>query len=64
MIMSSVSLNELAEPEILEQGTVKYPVFSVIEPSILNRAKSLASSLFDILKKPLIVEVESSIVLR
>ena len=62
--MSSLLLNEFAEPEILEQGTVKYPVFSVIFPSILNRAKSVASVLFDILKKPLIVDDESSIVLR
>ena len=35
-------------------------MFSVILPSILNKAKSLESSLFDILKKPLIDDVESS----
>ena len=62
--MSSLLLNEFAEPEILEQGTVKYPVFSVIFPSMLNKAKSLESSLFDILKKPLIDDDESSMVLR
>ena len=63
MIISSLSLNELALPERYDPFTLKYPLASVID-DILNKAKSSASSLFDILKCPLIVESESSIVLK
>jgi hypothetical protein len=63
MITSSLLENEEAEPETYEQETVKYPVSSVT-PEIVKRAKSVESALFEILKWPLMVLVESSIVRR
>jgi hypothetical protein len=62
-IISSTLLNEVA-PEILVQGILKYPVASVLAPSIVKMAKSSAFSLLETLKCPLIVDVESSIVLK
>jgi len=41
--------NDVALPETYEELTSKYPVFSVTE-EIVNRAKSEASSRFEILK--------------
>jgi hypothetical protein len=48
-MISSALLNEVA-PEILVQGTLKYPVASVIEPSMVKTAKSSAFRRFDTLK--------------
>jgi hypothetical protein len=63
IIISSALSNAEAEPDTYEELTTKYPVSSLIE-DIVNIAKSLGSNLFDILKWPLIVEVESSMVLK
>jgi hypothetical protein len=48
IITSSLLLNEV-EPEIYEDGTLKYPVASVIEPVIVNNAKSSAFKRLEIL---------------
>ena len=61
MTISSLLLKEFAEPETYEEITSKYPDCSVIE-EIVKRAKSFEFKRFEILKCPLIVEVESSIV--
>jgi hypothetical protein len=58
---SSPLLNPEAEPETYDTETSKNPVSSVSE-EIVNKAKSEESALFEILKWPLIVDVESSIV--
>jgi hypothetical protein len=63
MITSSLLVNEDAEPDTYEHATEKKPVCSVTD-EIVKIAKSLASSLFEILKWPLMVLVESSMVLR
>jgi hypothetical protein len=46
---SSLLLNDVEGPETNEQATVKYPVSSVVL-EIVNNAKSVASSLLEILK--------------
>jgi len=61
MITSSALENEEAEPETYAQSTAKYPVSSVME-EIVNNAKSAESALLEILKWPLMVLVESSMV--
>ena len=61
MMTSSLLLNDVAEPETYEQKTSKNPVSSTVL-EIVNSAKSVESALFEILKWPLIVDVESSIV--
>jgi hypothetical protein len=48
--MSSLLLKEFADPDILEQGTLKYPDASVIDPVIVNRAKSSALRRLETLK--------------
>ena len=60
---SSASEKEEAEPLTDAHETLKYPVASVTE-LIVKSLKSLASKRLLILKCPLIVEVESSIVLK
>jgi hypothetical protein len=63
--MTSSSAEKLeARPLTNEQGTLKYPVDSVETAVIAKNAKSFASSLFEILKWPLMRLVESSMVLR
>tara|TARA_B100001939_G_scaffold72671_1_gene60881 strand:- start:2377 stop:2553 length:177 start_codon:yes stop_codon:yes gene_type:complete len=50
IITSSLLEKDVAEPDILEQGTLKYPVASVIAPSMVKIAKSSAFNLLEILK--------------
>jgi hypothetical protein len=49
-MMSSLLLKEFADPDILEQGTLKYPVASVIDPLMVNKAKSSALRRLETLK--------------
>jgi hypothetical protein len=50
IITSSLLEKDVAEPDILEHGTLKYPVASVIAPSMVKIAKSSAFNLLEILK--------------
>jgi hypothetical protein len=50
IIQSSALSKEVADPDILEQGTLKYPDASVIDPVIVNRAKSSAFKRLETLK--------------
>jgi len=63
MMTSSLLLNAVADPDTYAHATRKNPVSSAID-EIVKRAKSVESALLEILKWPLIVEVESSIVRR